>query len=479
MLDAASAEVLTRSLMLGTARQPLPVDRIFNGAIKGDDPKAMLKALALLGQHGRFRRPAPMTAIPAQSLFADPRRPLPESARPVLIALLSKRKGVIAGDMVAAAVADAMARNNVKLHPFDLPRLEDFAKGYGEQLGLSALAWLERHESKASNSPHDDVFIETVDESNWQQARPGQKSAFIANIRSSDPARARELVESVFPREQAPSRLALLKALANKLSLDDAPFLEGLANDRAQSVRDMANQMLEQVPGTDRANERIRECLGRIKVTKTGFLRRRVEIHVDYPDSEKTDIQRGLWAVSAFGTIDLEDFAKALGLSIAAIADAASHDEILRSVLVVQAERSGHFDLLARLVRSRVEGDRINTSGSSGRHAAQSLAEATIQPDLWKDLPDRTSLWRIYQHFRAPLPERTARDLLITKAWRSFLDFTREREQPEAEEVLPLVAILIPHPLRAALRSDVVSIAPNLTARAFAVMSLLDHIEAA
>ena len=58
MLDAASVETLTRSVMLGTARQSAPVQKAFGGLIEPDDPQAALKALALLGQHSRFRRPA-------------------------------------------------------------------------------------------------------------------------------------------------------------------------------------------------------------------------------------------------------------------------------------------------------------------------------------------------------------------------------------------------------------------------------------
>jgi len=58
MLDAGSVEGLTRSVMLGTARHPAPVQKVFGGLVEPNDPKAALKALALLGQHGRFRRPA-------------------------------------------------------------------------------------------------------------------------------------------------------------------------------------------------------------------------------------------------------------------------------------------------------------------------------------------------------------------------------------------------------------------------------------
>jgi hypothetical protein len=49
MLDAAAIETLTRSVMLGTARQAAPMQKTFGGLIETDDPKAALKALAVLG----------------------------------------------------------------------------------------------------------------------------------------------------------------------------------------------------------------------------------------------------------------------------------------------------------------------------------------------------------------------------------------------------------------------------------------------
>src|SRR5262245_57194478 len=152
MLDAAASEALTRSLMLGTARQPVPVDRAFGGVIDPSDPKATLKILALLAQRNRFRRPPRASSIAARGLFPDARRTIPDQARPLLISLVSG-KADMAWDVAAFAIADAMARKRLKLHPFDLPRLESFVKAHCERLGPSALAWTERHATNASVDP--------------------------------------------------------------------------------------------------------------------------------------------------------------------------------------------------------------------------------------------------------------------------------------------------------------------------------------
>jgi hypothetical protein len=149
MLDAAAIETLTRSVMLGTSRQAAPVQKAFGGLIAPDDPKAALKALALLGQRSRFRRPACVAPTSVEPLFTDERAIVPEAARPLLLSLLSDNGGDLT-DAVPVAVADAMERQRLRLHPFDLAQLEEFVKAHADQLGASAVAWTQRRVTATS-----------------------------------------------------------------------------------------------------------------------------------------------------------------------------------------------------------------------------------------------------------------------------------------------------------------------------------------
>jgi hypothetical protein len=183
MLDAAGADALARSLLLGTSRQPLPVERVFGGALAPDDPKAALKALALLAQQKRFRRPAPVAAPAAKLPFADGRVRLAEQARPLLLLLLSD-KGGTAADTVALAIADAMARRHVTVHPFDLPRLRQFVKAHGGQLGAAALAWIDRRLGASAGA-----FFDGIDETTgrWRlprRSRPSSTACARTNLRA-------------------------------------------------------------------------------------------------------------------------------------------------------------------------------------------------------------------------------------------------------------------------------------------------------
>jgi len=473
MLDAASVEILTRSVMLGNSRRAAPVQKAFGGLVEPDDPKAALKALALLGQHSRFRRSAHAAPTSVEPLFRDERAIVPEAARPLLLSLLSSKAGDPT-DAVPLPLADAMERRRLRLHPFDLPRLEDFVKAHADQLGASAVAWTQRHAT--TTTPDAYSFFETIDETNWTHGRPAQRAAFIRGLRATDAARARALVEGVFASEQAPIRLVLVKTLAENLSPADQPFLEGLAKDRAPTVREAAEGLLARLPGSPQAAKRLEECLSRIKRVNAGVLRRRTALQLDYPATVK-EWQREAWAISTFGSISLDEFAKGLELSIDDIAAATAYDQILSTVLAVQASQARRYDLLARLVReglvnawvTMVQADDIDIVDPAAWSAA------AIQPDLWTEMPVAVLLMRLYAKLRMPLPAPISERLLASKAWRDLLS-SAEQNMPQPI-MFATIAVLISASLREALRKQLAPLPTEFTARAFRAMSLLDLIE--
>jgi len=474
MLDPAAVETLTRSVMMGTARQAAPMQKAFGGLIALDDPKAALKALALLGQHSRFRRPACAAPTSVERLFSDDRALVPEAARPLLLLLLSGKGGDVT-DAVALAIADAMERRRLRPHPFDLPRLEDFIKAYADQLGASAITWTQRH-APMRTSVDTYSFVETIDETNWTHGRPAQRAAFIRGLRSTDPACARTLVEGVFANEQAPVRLVLVKSLADNLSSADQPFLEGLAKDRAPTVREAAESLLARLPGSPQAAKRLEECLSRIKRAKAGVLRRHTVLQLDYPATVK-EWQRESWAIGAFGSIALDDFAKALELSVDELVAAAADDPILSTVLAVQASQARRYDLLTRLVRERavnawiamVQVDDLDILDPAAWSAA------VIQPDLWTEMPVAIHLLHLYSKLRTPLPAPTAERLLASKAWRDVLG-NAEQNMPQPI-MFSTVAVLIPASLRETLRKQLAALPTEFNARALTAMTLLDVLE--
>lgn len=482
LLDAAAVEALTRSLMLGTLRQPPPVERATGGLVPAGDG-AVLKALALLGQAQRFRRPG---APPRESMPGfpdDPRPAVPDAARPDLLAL-SGNAGK-PDDAVAVVIADVMARRRLKLHPFDLPRLDAFVKAQGEALGASAVAWNERHAAAAAMSPPS-PYLDTVDETSWTLARSAQKVAFIRDLRRTAPEHARALIEASFAKEPAPVRVALLRALAPELSTGDQPFLEALARDRAPSVREAAERLMARLPGSAQAAKALAGFLGRIIVARTGRLRWRTTLRLEFPANVASSPNAKLtWAIGQVHAVGIGGIAQGLGVEAGALPDAAAEDPILLQALSLAAMNGGRFDLLAQLVR-RAAGEisqlllRADEMEGWPPERWAAWCRAAIQPELWDELPDSLLLALLPRHMRRPLPTDTARSLLASRAWRAMLDRALGRGTgPVAAETFDNIALLTPPALREALRRDLDPLPLTFVRRAQRTLSLLDMLEAA
>lgn len=475
MLAASAIESLTRSLMLGTTRQPLATTAL-DGAITAGDPKASLKALALLGQFQRFRRPVAQDLDAKPVISADQSRIIPEPVRPLLRALLTERAGE-GRQVVTLAVADLMARRKLELHPFDLPLLEQFVKTHGALLGGSALAWAERNGTQDSET----ILSGALDESNWTLARPMQKAEFIAGLRARDPTRARQLIETAFAQERATDRLQLVSTLASNLSESDVPFLQLAAADRAPSVREAAEALLAALPGTPQSGKRLADCVACIKRGKSGVLRRRETLQIEFPATVQEESRRIQWANSMFGCIPLDALARALGLSPEKAVAAAADDPALLHVLLNQAARAQRYDLVASALQNAHELGRHAYAWMDGpdtRNAAavEDWCSAVIHPDLWPEMPAGPTLYGIYQKTRAPLPDSVARAVLGCRAWRDFLNRSHGSASESIDKIVH-TAVLIPSQLRNLLRRGLAPLPGYITERPLTVLSLLDQLE--
>lgn len=480
MLNATSAEALMRSFMLGTGRQAAPVAKALGGLVDVGADKAGLQALALLGQHQRFVRRWSRRVEAARPGFEDSRALPPAAARPLMISLLSGRNGS-ADDGLAHAVAEALDRGRLRVHPFDLPRLDAFVRRHADSLGTSVLAWINRNaapEEGEETNPY--FFVEQVDASNWQQSWPSQKAAFIREQRRLDPDKARDLVIGAFASERAPVRVGLVKALATGLSAADTAFLESLAGDRAPSVREAAETLLGRLPGSAASAKRLTECIGRIKVEKTGILRRGRALSLDYPATIRPH-QQLHWAFETFSGVGLATLAEELGLGIEDLAKSAK-DAVLGLVLAALAVREGHWPLLASLSEGRSDLwpllDQLEDV-DLGRDGAASLQAALIRPALWSELPTADQWTKLYTALRAPLSPALFKAVMTSKAWRALPAGTDENPGAATSMTLSAIAALAPASERAGLRAELRAFNPAVTARAGQGLTLLDLIDTA
>ena len=123
-----------------------------------------------------------------------------------------------------------------------------------------------------------------VDPHRWALLSTDERVAQLRRVRTEDPAAGRDLLLSTWSGDSAKDRRALLKTLLVNLGPDDEDLLEAALDDRAVSVRDLATQLLDGLPGSRRA-ARMADRL-RALVSEAGLLRRHLEVRLpDDPDA--------------------------------------------------------------------------------------------------------------------------------------------------------------------------------------------------
>jgi hypothetical protein len=489
-LDDRAGELLTRSFLLGTARNPVPAGVMPRGHAPQQRSASELAALTLVGQRLRFRRHSPPRQPDKVPPIEDARKIVPDAARPLMRKLLAT-KGGSATDVAALALADICNRRGLRPHPFDLPRLRAFVKAHAESLGACAVAFAAQGEEGAN--PAAGYFdADKLDASNWTSARPAARAEFISNMRRGEPDRARELVEASFTTDPAPIRARILAALTYGLSVADAPFLESLEKDRAPSVRDLAQLLLKRIPGTAAAEGRIRDLVARTKVSSSGLFRKRTRLTLELPANLQTvpqalaAAQAGRrWAAEEYAGVGLDAIAAAFGLAIAGMIDAAGDDPALLALFARQASLERRFDVLATIAREHAADAWIDAIGSEARGVAElsdagareGWCAAALTPELWPALPTAPELDRLYGFLRGPLPEAQARALLRSQA----LAALSTAKAPVGTIGLRClsVAVLTPASLRPQLRAVFASLPPEETLRALLLLDCLALVDPA
>lgn len=280
-LSAGDIEKLRRSFMLGLNRDalalPEPVTRAIRDA--GRQAEAPLIALALAAQSQRFVRPptarvgqtVPRTPVPeAARLIRDDRREiLPPNARRLLNRLIAATKTTIAQHVMWSALI-RLNRRGLRLHPFDLPRVEPLLRANENALGAAERAFLSLTAAEKDDAEPTSLLHETIDAGNWRSFKKPQRLAFLKALRLKDPAAGLSLVEACFASEPAPLRADLVEALEAGLSSGDQAFLESLEKNRAEKVRFNASRLLGRLPGTEAHARRMTRARETLEVKDSG-----------------------------------------------------------------------------------------------------------------------------------------------------------------------------------------------------------------
>lgn len=85
----------------------------------------------------------------------------------------------------------------------------------------------------------------------WQTGTLSQRKEFLAQVRQSNPEKARELLQQTWPQESAATKVELLEQLRVNAGDGDKAWLEELSNEKSVKVKEAALAILKTVPNSD------------------------------------------------------------------------------------------------------------------------------------------------------------------------------------------------------------------------------------
>lgn len=231
------------------------------------DRERLLLAIAGQALDVAFRPVAPKTLVrrPALPRLALPA--LPEGLRPPFRVALRQASDA-RGRMRVARLA---AARGFVAHPFDwMPTASDL-----EAPPVYA-PWLDW---QAQGGGKIERVLDELKAESWDDFYPAARRIALADIRRSDPAKARALLEAKAGGEAAEARLALIALLRVNPSAADVPYLQSLSGDRSGKVKQLAARLLARIgqAATDgEASADATELAGFIEQARTGLVRRRI-----------------------------------------------------------------------------------------------------------------------------------------------------------------------------------------------------------
>lgn len=122
---------------------------------------------------------------------------------------------------------------------------------------------------------------------NWETLSHPARVLYLEQLRASDPAAARALLEATWASERAEDRAQLLAALKVGLGMADEPFLEAALDDRSRKVWAVAVDLLARLPASGLA-QRMIERVRPLVTLKQSLLQRQIDVSLPEAVDEQT-----------------------------------------------------------------------------------------------------------------------------------------------------------------------------------------------
>jgi hypothetical protein len=269
-------ETIIATALIGTERQSLPPISVAPDLAAESREATLLSAASLVSAYRRAGFVPKTEARTLEPSGADSKPELSGAMRDMLHRVLGH------GDLLEEYLK-LLGEQGVRLAHRDLPQLLNLGSGNTTYRPLITnlldtrgrwLASLHKNWSWATGN------TESLEDA-VQSFETGSKSARVLalqTIRERDAHRARELLETTWKQDAAPERKEFIAVLRTNLSDADEAFLENALSDRSSDVRDIATDLLGDLPDSA-FNARMRERLRPMLIVKKG------KLEVELPDA--------------------------------------------------------------------------------------------------------------------------------------------------------------------------------------------------
>ena len=236
----------------------------------------------------------PRSDAETQSAAAETTAPLSRASAAHLRTMLSGRCVAVLPEWLGE-----VARLARHVPPEHLPALLDRARQDRALRPLVLAAGGRRAAWLAAQNPAW-AFGDTDSAEVWETGNRDQRVVFLRRLRATAPAEAREKISAVWSAEPADIRTAFVAELDTQLSDDDAPFLDGLLNDRSKEVRRAAIDLLARLPASPFTARMLTRVVPLLALKRGGMFAR-AALEVTLPSEPDADAARDGLDPKAFG----------------------------------------------------------------------------------------------------------------------------------------------------------------------------------
>ncbi len=134
------------------------------------------------------------------------------------------------------------------------------------------------------------VLPSELSENLWDEGKLNERVAFLKQLRGTDTAKARALLEESWHGEASEARADLLGALEINLSLDDEPFLESCLEDKKKDVRKTAAMLLNSLADSKLVQRMTERAKRFVTYKPAGMLGlKKAQIEITLPETFEKD----------------------------------------------------------------------------------------------------------------------------------------------------------------------------------------------